>query len=200
MMMKSPKTIYGLVLAGGKSTRMGQDKSLIQYHGIPQREHLYNLLEKVCDKAFFSIRKEQEAEFSKGVHLIIDKDEYRGPYNGLLSAYKCFPDAAWLVLACDLPLMDLSALQHLVRERKPDKRATAFATRESRLPEPLCALWESKGLEESITYLENGLATCPRKFLIAADTHLVYPEDERVLLNANSMEDYHEAIAQLKRL
>ncbi|NNE77041.1 MAG: NTP transferase domain-containing protein, partial [Pricia sp.] len=54
-MIIGPK-IYGLVLAGGKSSRMGKDKGLIPYHGMPQREYLYHLLGRVCDKTFLSIR------------------------------------------------------------------------------------------------------------------------------------------------
>ncbi len=193
----SSSKLYGLVLSGGKSTRMGQDKSIIPYHGIPQREYLYQLLNTVCDTVFISIRKDQESELPGRLNTIIDKDEFRGPYNGLLSAHKSFPKVAWLVLACDLPLIDLSALQQLVGERNLEKCATSFATRESKLPEPLCAIWEPKGLEESVTFLENGTVTCPRKFLITSDVHLVFPNDENVLLNANSIDDYNAAIDKL---
>lgn len=189
--------IYGLVLSGGKSTRMGLDKSTIHYHGIPQRDYLYDLLEEVCDRTFISIRPDQVGDVPEKMDFILDKDLYRGPYNGLLSAHLDYPEVAWLVLACDLPLMDLPALSQLLQERNPHSMATAFATRESGLPEPLCALWEPKGLQESITYLQNGTATCPRKFLINAPVTLVFPKDENVLLNANSKADYEVALAKL---
>ena len=100
-MIIGPK-IYGLVLAGGQSTRMGKDKGLIPYHGLPQREYLYHLLSRVCDKTFLSIRPDQKDEIDD-MEVIIDKDEYKGPYNGLLSAHKEYPEVAWLVVACDLP-------------------------------------------------------------------------------------------------
>ena len=51
--------LYGLVLSGGRSTRMGKDKGLINYHGIPQRDYIYNLLNEVCDETYMSIRKDQ---------------------------------------------------------------------------------------------------------------------------------------------
>ena len=59
--MTSIDKLYGLVLSGGKSTRMGTDKGLITYHGIPQREYIYKLLEEVCDATFLSIRDDQAA-------------------------------------------------------------------------------------------------------------------------------------------
>lgn len=195
-MIIGPK-IYGLVLAGGKSTRMGKDKGLIPYHGMPQRDYLYHLLSRVCDRTFMSIRPEQQNDFSDDMEIIVDENKYKGPYNGLLSAYKKHPKVAWLVLACDLPLIDLQSLQELIAARDPNKMATSFAQKEDPLPEPLCAIWEPKAFETSRAYLESGNGTCPRKFLINNEVKLVFPHNPNVLLNANSEEEYKEAIVKL---
>lgn len=195
--MISNAKIYGLVLSGGKSTRMGADKGLISYHGMPQRDYLYNMLSNSCEAAYMSVRENQQSEFKEDINVIVDRNEYRGPYNGLLSAHKQFPDVAWLVLACDLPLMDEAALQELVSQRDASQMATAFALNENPLPEPLCAIWEPHALRESLAYLEAGNGTCPRKFLINNDTKLVFPKNENVLLNANSEADYKEALEKL---
>ncbi|MUH35860.1 molybdenum cofactor guanylyltransferase [Zobellia amurskyensis] len=195
-MIIGPK-IYGLVLAGGKSTRMGKDKGLIPYHGMPQRDYLYNLLGRVCEKTFLSIRPEQQNEIADDVEVIVDENKYKGPYNGLLSAHLQHPDVAWLVLACDLPLIDLQALQELIAARDPNKVASSFAQKEDPLPEPLCAIWEPTAFQESLTYLESGNGTCPRKYLINSDVKLVFPSNPNVLLNANSEEEYKEAIVKL---
>lgn len=195
--MISNAKIYGLVLSGGKSTRMGADKGLISYHGIPQRDYLYQMLGNICDATYMSIREDQKSEFKEDINVIVDRNEFRGPYNGLLSAHKQFPDVAWLVLACDLPLMDEAALQELVSQRDASQMATAFALKENPLPEPLCAIWEPHAFRESLAYLEAGNGTCPRKFLINNDTKLVFPKNENVLLNANSQEEYKEALGKL---
>lgn len=191
--------IYGLVLSGGKSTRMGQDKGLLSYHGKPQREHLHQILSTVCDKTFMSIRKEQESEIGNDIQVIIDEDEFRGPYNGLLSAHKRYPGVAWLVLACDLPLIDTKLLKELItaRNNKRHHLATAFALKENPLPEPLCAIWEAKALQESIAYLQAGNGSCPRKYLIKNNVDVVFPSNEHALLNANSIEDYKDAIDKI---
>lgn len=195
--MISSAKIYGLVLSGGKSTRMGEDKGLIPYHGIPQRDYLYQLLKKVCEKSYLSIREDQVEEISSDVNVIVDRNEFRGPYNGLLSAHRTFPDVAWLVLACDLPLMDEKALRELIGRRNVAKIATAFADAENPLPEPLCAIWEPVALQTSISYLEAGNGTCPRKFLINNNVNLVFPERAEILLNANSKSEYEEALLKL---
>ena len=195
--MISNAKLYGLVLSGGKSTRMGEDKGLIHYHGRPQREHLYRLLAEVCDRTFLSVRSDQLNEIPEHFETIIDKDLYKGPYNGLLSAYIAYPEVAWLVLACDLPLLDKEALLELIDSRDGGKIASAFANVENPLPEPLCAIWEPEALKRSTTYLEAGNGTCPRKFLINADVHLVFPKRKEVLLNANSRSDYEAAVLKL---
>jgi len=189
--------IYGLVLSGGKSMRMGTDKGLIAYHGIPQRDYLYQLLEKICDKTFMSIRKEQEAEISSTFNTIVDEDVFKGPFNGILSAHNKYPDVAWLVLACDLPLIDEKSLRELIEARKGSADATAFAQKENPLPEPLCAIWEPQALKAAVTYLEQGNGSCPRKFLINNNTHLVFPENAQVLMNANSEVEYKDAMTKL---
>ena len=195
--MTSTAKLFGLVLSGGKSTRMGTDKGLIQYHSLPQREHLYQLLSEVCEQTFMSLRKEQEASVPFGFATLTDDDQFKGPYNGLLSAHQRYPDAAWLVLACDLPLIDVAALKELISARDVTKQATAFALKANPLPEPLCAIWEPHALRDSMAYLEEGNGSCPRKYLIKHEVKLVFPKDENVLLNANSEEDYKAALAKL---
>jgi len=198
--MTSIANLYGLVLAGGKSTRMGTDKSLIEYHGVPQREYLYGLLGQVCERTFISLRKEQEAKAQFGFATIADDDRFRGPFNGMLSAHNRSPEVAWLVLACDLPLMDQASLEQLIKERDPEKFATTFANENDPLPEPMCAIWEPHALQKAISYLEAGNGTCPRKFLINNDTKLVFPKNKNVIMNANSEEDYKEALKKLSEV
>lgn len=198
--MTSNAKLYGLVLSGGKSTRMGSDKGLIAYHGKPQREHLYNLLQEVCDTTYISLRAEQQTKVPSGFNTIADKDEFRGPFNGILSAHESHPEVAWLVLACDLPLMDLEGLKQLIAERDSNLFATSFANKANPLPEPMCAIWEPKALKNAKTYLQAGNGTCPRKFLIKNDAKLVFPKNENIIMNANSKKDYEEAVLKLPKI
>jgi len=98
-------------------------------------------------------REEQEANKPSGFATITDENKFRGPFNGILSAHNLHPEVAWLVLACDLPLMDLTALKQLVEERDADKFATSFSNKENPLPEPVCAIWEPKALKTEILLL-----------------------------------------------
>ena len=197
--MSKKTKLYGLILSGGKSTRMGNDKGLISYHGIPQREYSYQLLATICDKTFYSIRSEQEEGLNIESNYIIDKNEYRGPLNGILSAHKNYPDVAWLVLACDLPLLNQESLKELILQRDETKVATAYATKESALPEPLVAIWEPQGLKKAIGYMETSGSSCPRKFLINSDVKLIFPKNDEVLYNANSLAEYEFAKTKVEK-
>lgn len=194
------KELKGLILAGGKSLRMGKDKGLIQYHGQAQREYAYHLLNQLTNATFLSIRKDQVASLDADVNYIIDEDLYKGPLNGILSAHLQHPDAAWLVLACDMPFVNAESIAKLINERDVIMGATAYASLESKLPEPLFAIWEPEALTEIRAYLDSGNSTCARKFLInVCKTKLIIPEDERVIINANEQRDYLKAIEQIKK-
>ncbi len=197
-MSSATAPLYGLVLSGGRSTRMGTDKGLLEYHGVPQREYFYNILKKCCDRVFLSIRDDQEKEVDQKFNYIKDQNEYRGPFNGILSAHKRFPNAAWLVLACDLPLLELSTITQLVTERDPNYIATAFATSKTRLPEPLIAIWEPKSLVKALDYLRSAESSGPRKYLMNSSVKIIHPVKDQVLCNANSLEEYHFAKSKLK--
>lgn len=189
--------IMGLVLAGGQSRRMGTDKGKLRYHNKPQREYLYDQMKTVCSRVFLSIRPEQQDDIPEGLDFIVDENQYRGPFNGLLSAHHTYPEVTWLVVACDLPLVDLKVLKYLVDRRDPKAMATAYATHKTNLPEPLAALWEPHGLKKAESYMQTAQSSCPRKFLINEDAFLVFPEDDLWLANANEPEEYENILTQL---
>ena len=195
--MSEPSALYGLILAGGKSTRMGQDKSLLQYFGRPHQDVLYEMAEAFCERTFLSVRKDQYDPESQ-TEVVLDEDQFRGPFNGLLSAHNRFPDVAWLVIACDLPFINSTTLSQLVEARDATRLATAMATRASGLPEPLAAIWEPEALARALDYLPNADSSCPRKFLLQQDIKLVHPDSDDVLINANHPEDLEKVLQMIQ--
>ncbi|WP_228237269.1 NTP transferase domain-containing protein [Allomuricauda sp. M10] len=191
------KTLYGLVLDGGKSSRMGSDKGQIVYHKSPQRDHLMKLLQKVCDAVFVGIGKGQSLglwDFQR----IEDMDQYKGPLNGILSAHEKHPNVAWLVLACDLPFVDEQSLLKLAKERDSNKWATAYAHQNGQVPEPLFAIWEVSGLKAVKVHVDKTQKHSPRDFLMISDVKLVHPDQDIALFNANSPADYKWAKQKLQ--
>ncbi|WP_106147674.1 NTP transferase domain-containing protein [Flagellimonas meridianipacifica] len=198
-MSNTPK-LYGLVLGGGRSTRMGSDKRLLNYHGSEQQACMYNLLEQVCEASYLSIRQDQVSSNEGRFNVIIDKNRYQGPFNGIMSAHAAYPKVAWLVLACDLPFMDKESLKTLIAKRNLLKGATAMATKKTDIPEPLVTIWEPKGLEKAKEFLEVSKNSGPTEFLRNSEIDKVYPSTDDVLFNANSREDFDQAKTRLKAL
>ncbi len=186
--------VFGLVLAGGSSSRMQRDKAVLEYRGKSQIERAVELAAKYLPEVFVSVRAGQAADPSRARYpLIVDSVPGEGPIVGIRSALAARPGVAWLVLACDLPFLSDAALSQLLAERDPGASATAFRSAHDGLPEPLCAIWEPKSAAELAAY-QAADGRCPRKFLIRHGAKLLEPRDRRALDNINTPDEYREAL------
>jgi len=188
-----PAPLYGLILAGGASSRMQRDKAALPYQGKSQLDRAFELLERHVSKTFVSVRSTQVTEPTRAHRaLIVDSVEGGGPIVGIRSALAAHPRAAWLVLACDLPFLTDAAIEQLIAGRDPNVLATAYVSTHDGLPEPLCAIWEPAAGAAIAAYSQSG-GICPRKFLRTHPVKLIEPRDRRALDNINTPEEYAEA-------
>ena len=189
--------VYGLILAGGSSSRMQRDKAALQYQGQRQLDRVAELASRHVSRVFVSVRADQTTDQARSRHaMIVDSVAGEGPIVGIRSALAAYPEVAWLVLACDLPFLSDAVLAQLLRERDTAGVATAYRSAHDALPEPLCAIWEPAAATALKTYQEDG-GRCPRKFLIRHATRLLEPKDRRALDNVNTPEDYAQALTTL---
>jgi molybdopterin-guanine dinucleotide biosynthesis protein A len=189
--------LRGLVLAGGRSTRMGRDKATLAYHGRTQLEVGLGLLRELGIPGWISVRPDQVADPARAHHpQIVDGTDGAGPIAGILAALRTEPGAAWLVLACDLPFLDATTLRTLVAARDPQRVATAFRSGHDGLPEPLCALWEPRAGAPLERHVAGG-GRCPRKFLLGEDAHMIDLPHRDALDNINSAAEYWRAMQEL---
>jgi len=189
--------LYGLLLAGGRSRRMRSDKASLAYGARPQLAEAFDLLARHVARAFVSVRAEQAGEALRASYpQIVDGADGRGPIAGIIAAQAQHPDAAWLVLACDLPFLDDATLGTLVAQRDAGRLATAFRSRYDGLPEPLCAIYEPRSREAILAHVAAG-RDCPRKFLLQHGSLLLEPVATAALDNANTPEDAAAARAAL---
>jgi len=198
-MEASTPPLYGLVLSGGKSQRMGEDKGAIKYHDSPQREHEANLIQDFCFRTFISCRKNQDELVETSFPKIYDSYLNLGPFGGILSAFREHPNSAWLTLACDLPYLDKATLKQLVKNRNTSKLATCFYNPITSFPEPLITIWEPRAYPVLLEYLSLGYS-CPRKVLINSDIELIELEDSIHLTNVNDQESRQLAVLQIESL
>ena len=185
--------LYGLVLAGGRSRRMQRDKAALHYEGRPQLARAMDLLQPLVVRSFISVRQDQQCDpVRSGYEAIADHLPELGPIGGIHAALHAHPDQAWLILACDLPFLDLGTLERLIAERDPTRLATAYRSSLDGMPEPLCAIYEPASRAAIAQWIEHG-ERCPRKFLAQHEVRLLDLASTRALDNINTPEEYAAA-------
>ena len=194
--MSAPQ-LYGLVLTGGRSRRMQRDKAGLEYAGKSQLARAMELLSPLVARCFVSVRHDQIHDPQRAAYdTITDIKPNLGPIGGIHAALRSYPDHAWLILACDLPFLDRTTLQHLIAHRASTRIATAYRSSFDAQPEPLCAIFEPR----SLPIIEQSLAQaqqCPRALLSRSDVELLELPNARALDNINTGEEYAAAIAAL---
>ena len=194
--MSAPAPLYGLVLAGGESRRMGRDKAALEYDGRTQLEATFELVSRHCEQAWVSVRTVQARDPVRStLPRIVDGTVGQGPIAGIAAAQAEHPDAAWLVVACDLPFLDDATLTQLVAHRGNGPVA-AYRSAHDGLPEPLCAIYEPESRESILAFVDGG-RHCPRKFVISTGAPLLDLPHGAALDNVNTPEEYTDARARL---
>ena len=182
-------SLKALVLLGGKSSRMGEEKGLIQYHEKTQAEHLVSLLEEIGLEVFLSVREEQKENYAfLNRSFIADQLQGAGPLGGIASAMRTFPQTAFLVVACDLPNLQKEQLEFLLKNRNAKAFATCYESPLDGGPEPLCSIYEPKSFSALMKVWVNG-KSCPRKMLFNRTVEILPIQDSKFLVNANTPEE-----------
>lgn len=190
----SAAPLCGLVLAGGDSRRMGTDKAALLTDGVSQLERTVLLLERLIDNVHVSVRATDELRAL--FNCIPDNDHalgaaVRGPAAGILSAHLAHPECAWLVVACDMPLVGAELLQELLAARDPAAPATCWAD-ESGTPEPLCAVYEPATLAPFLQSVRAGGKPSPRDWLATCGAVVNAAPDAQALRSANTPREWQE--------
>lgn len=188
-------TRKALVLAGGKSRRMGHDKAAIRVDGVSLLARTVKLAAQFSDDVFVGVHQISEDATRSGFQLLVDAGVGQGPLDSILTALEADHAAEWLILACDMPLLDSATLQALTTAADENRAAAAvaMANTSGELPEPLCAIWRAPMRSHILGAFSND-RYCARKCLINADASLVEPANPHALLNMNRDSDLELAV------
>lgn len=171
--------LIGLVVCGSqKSEKRTNDRSLFNYHGEPQRYYLYDMLQSLCEKVFISGNEQQVAEIPKEYNTIVDDKEFAetGEMISLLTAFKKFPKANFLVIGCEFPFINRHHLKKLVIADLDTIPAIAYYDKDKEQFEPMIAMYH------------GSIKTIVRKNAKAGDHSLnnVLKEVDAYAINAKS--------------
>ncbi|WP_276501935.1 molybdenum cofactor guanylyltransferase [Terrimonas pollutisoli] len=151
----------GIVLCGGQSSRMGQDKGLIPTAASTWTQSAVDKLAVLNIPVKISVNKDQFNQYAKlfpETDLVPDNTtlSLKGPLLGVLSSHLQFPNEDLFVLACDMPLMQTPLLQELYSLYQQDSIDTAFVFTTDGEPEPLCGIYKAGGLAFILSLLQSG--------------------------------------------
>jgi molybdopterin-guanine dinucleotide biosynthesis protein A len=183
--------LFGLVLAGGRSTRMGQDKGSLALDGESLRQRAARLLADYADQVFVSCRPDQVAGLEPGLQPLCDETPDLGPLSGIAAAFRHRPDVAWLTLPCDMPGVTTAVLEVLVAARSGEAPAVAFQRPDGNGPDPLVAVWEPEMASVVAEAMRAGEQS-PRRLLQASGCRLVAAPDPAALGNLNTAADWQQ--------
>ena len=150
----------GVILAGGKSKRMGQNKALMDLQGKPLIQHVLDNLRTFTEQ---QIIIGDPALYSKfGVPVFADEHLGKGPLAGIQSALQHSTTELNFIVGCDMPNIEASILKHL--EQYIDGEHDAFVPIHDGLIEPLCAVYLQRCLQPFTECLEQDVLKLSEAF------------------------------------
>ncbi len=195
--LAADRPLFGLVLAGGFSRRMGRDKGLMPIGPLTARQHFRQLLLTSCDQVWVSLRPEQilstATDSALNPHALPDLFPGEGPLGALYSAFAFRPDADWFVLPCDLPNMTAEVIKEMRAFWKgqqtvrnvPPLHALLLRHPERPFPEPLVGIWSCEAgsiIKQTFNKGERAVFRILPKLSIQE----IMPADLTVLQNHNT--------------
>ncbi|MEJ7683079.1 MAG: molybdenum cofactor guanylyltransferase [Segetibacter sp.] len=142
----------GVIFCGGKSSRMGSDKGLLEQENHTWAELTASKLIALKLPVVLSVNEQQYSLYKeKFEQLFIIKDnsslDVYGPLKGILSVYLHIINQHLLVIACDMPAMQKEVIGHLIKRSSGKKKKLLFL-KNNTYAEPLCAIYTSEGLKK----------------------------------------------------
>lgn len=147
-----------VVLAGGKSKRMGEDKAFLDFKGKPFLRHILEKLSEISDNIIVVINK----DFSNYVRILEDfhqvllvKDfyPYEGPLNGVISAKNYVKHEKVFISTCDIPIISTEFIKYLVGKIKGYDMVLPIVNKKK---QPFNTVYKKTSLEIAEKIFKNG--------------------------------------------
>ncbi len=157
--------ISAVLLAGGESRRMGQDKAMIVFRGRPLWQIQLELLRKLTPAEIFISAREDPAWRPPDIQFAADRSPSRGPLSGLTAALAGMGGTHLLALAIDMPFMTEIYLRSLCDQIEPGRGVLPMIGDRA---EPLTAIYPADAhvdLMEALSGTEFSLQRLTKKLV-----------------------------------
>ncbi|MEC4819775.1 MAG: molybdenum cofactor guanylyltransferase [Scytonema sp. PMC 1069.18] len=188
--------LTAIVLAGGRSSRMGRDKALIPIQGIPLLQLVCRIAESCADTVYVVTPWEERYQ-----HLLTPKSQFirevplsesrsHGPLIGFSQGLAHVQTDWVLLLACDLPKLKAEVLQEWTAKLKNvEEEAIAALVRDRKGWEPLCGFYRRRCLQNLTDYINQGGCSF-QEWLKEQPVHTLPLPEPEMLFNCNTPQDY----------
>lgn len=177
-----------VIMAGGKSTRMGSDKCMLPINGMPAIKHLITSLEPYFEQVIISSNNISAHSFD-GAEVVKDQSPGKGPIMGIASALRASRNRVNFVIACDIPDVDIGFVRRMVAESN-DVDAVVPQTGPTHF-EPLFAVYKKDVLDEIEISISQGIYKILEPIKKCKVKYIQLPDNVRIT-NLNTMQDYRQ--------
>jgi len=177
----------GIILAGGKSSRMGRNKALLELSGLKIIERIYKSIEHSCDDVIIISNSPDDYRFM-GLKIFKDIFPGLGPLAGIHSGLHNSKTENNLIISCDLPLISSEVVENIVKYES-DKPVVIY--QKKNCLQYLCGIYK----KVCLPFLETSLVSNNlrvKDFINKINVELLDAEEfpDEVFLNLNTIEDY----------
>jgi len=189
--MKS--NIPAVIFAGGKSSRMGKDKSLLPFKDFPTlTQFQHHKLSQIFNKVYISTKIDK---FNFECSIIKDNSPISSPLVGIISVLETIKSDKVFILSVDAPFVEEQTIKKLLTSSYLDKDALISSSPQG--VQPLCGIYNKSILKLAKKQLSNN--NHKLNFLLKqANTQYIEFNDEKVFMNLNYFEEYEKALSLLK--
>lgn len=180
-----------IILAGGNSSRMQKDKSMLRIKGQPLIQQIAEQLKGHFNQVLVSANDLDKHAFL-GLSLVPDIEKGKGPLMGIYSALKQSKNEINFVVACDIPKMHMPFIREMIKRSK-EREVVIPVSRDSQL-EPLFAVYKKSIAEKIKSLLDQGKRKVSELFNLTDTEYIPMPEPETWYKNLNENKEYQDYI------
>lgn len=179
-----------VILAGGKSSRMGRDKALLPFGGYSTlAEYQYRRLSTLFEQVYISSK---EDKFDFEAPLIFDKEKSSSPLLATASIFETIKDDFFLI-AVDMPLLDIESIKKLLKLYREQPESAVYLFESAEGLEPTAAIYRQRCYKTLLEQLRAGRHSM-RECIAKEPYHALQIESENAFLNTNYKSEYLKAL------
>lgn len=184
--IESKDKISGVIMAGGKSSRIGTDKGLLKFRGNFLSEYAIHLIDSLLAEVYISSNNRNYEQFN--LPIIFDIYKNIGPMGGLHAVLKTISSEYVFIISCDMPFMTKEVVNILISNLGDNDVIIPIV--ENKL-EPLCAIYSRRLFPEIEKRIKHGNYKM-QDLILASRTKFVKFENNLVFRNINTKEDLEQ--------